>query len=123
MRYRLSDLALVVAIVASAAGLFVGLGRGQVATGLIGLICLFALPTILAFRPRIGSELCPYCDSWFLAEGASGEVVVCPQCGSRLMRFNGRTLDVLTCPADDRPWAKKFLPKLRRLRVEMRPHE
>jgi hypothetical protein len=120
MRYRLSDLVLLVAIVATAAGMFVAASRGERATAMVCLVLFLSLPVLLILRPRIGNRRCPYCERWMDPKGTA-EDVVCGECGSHLARAGRGPLLVVSCPADERTWARKFLPKLRRLRTEMRP--
>lgn len=121
MRFRLFDLLLLV--------IFSGLTFGLVASstaadGKTALVCFFgviALPFLFLVRPRIGTVACPYCGRWAVRPLADGSSIVCGECGSRFERTGPKVLQILSSPSDERVWARKFLPKLSRIRTELRP--
>ena len=123
MRYRIADLALVIAFGAIAMGMVTALAPQRVSTAAVCFVGFLALPVLLFARPKAGTRRCPYCGLRALRTGRKGEPVVCGECGSRFERVGERTLLAVSCPSDDRPWVVKFLPKLRRLRVELRPEK
>jgi hypothetical protein len=93
-------------------------GRVGAAVGsqvlLVGLLALGFLSV---------DQRCPYCDKRTLPIDPSASIAVCDYCGSSCERVGRKAWRANQTPSDDRVWARKFLPKLRRLRVELSPGE
>jgi hypothetical protein len=64
---------------------------------------------------------CPYCGWKALARVAAPEIFQCRECGTRCLAGRGGVWLTLTCPSDERKWVVRFLPKLRRIRRDLRP--
>ncbi len=78
---------------------------------------------ILLLRPRVGTVRCPYCGRWAVRPGRATEATTCEDCGTLLAREGRGPLTICSCPTDERMWVGRALPKLRRLRRELRPVE
>lgn len=121
MRFRISDLVLLVVVSALTLGLLSSLAPGRVSTGVVCFLGYLSVPLLLATRHPIGTVRCPYSDEWAVRPDRDEYPVVCDCCGSRLEREGRGGLRILSSPSDERRWALKFLPKLRKLRADLRP--
>ena len=121
LRFRIADLLILVAV---SALIFAAATAGVGPWSCLALVAAIGLLFVLLHRlgrRSLDGVLCPYCVRKAVMDQRKSGVLVCENCGSELRRDGRFGWIMLRTPADDRVWVGKFLPKLRRLRVELRP--
>lgn len=105
-------------IVGLAFGGYRALSEGRTGAAAASQVILVGL---LAIGFLSVDQRCPYCDKRTLPIDPSASTAVCDHCGSSCERVGPKAWRASHTPSDDRVWARKFLPKLRRLRAELSP--
>jgi hypothetical protein len=120
VRYRISDLLLLVGFMAFVIELPTAVASARFGTAMVCLASIALILGVLALQPGIGAVRCPYCGRWGIRPVEGTALYRCDDCATRCERVGPR-LRIVSCPADDRPWVIEFLPKLRTIRRELRP--